>query len=55
MADKENYIIEECRFCGNKTKLDIVGSHSIDEEYEYYDDQYEDDITEWVSKRLGYC
>ena len=26
MSDN-NYLIEECRYCGNKTKLDIVGSY----------------------------
>lgn len=26
MCEKEKYIIEECRHCGNKTKLDIVGN-----------------------------
>jgi hypothetical protein len=49
MAEKENYLIEECRFCGNKTKLDIVGSHSIDEEYEYYDDNIGAEAREWIS------
>lgn len=28
MKSKENYIVEECRFCGNKTKLDIVGKYT---------------------------
>lgn len=27
MSSNENYIIEECRYCGNKTKLDIVGKY----------------------------
>lgn len=31
MKTKENYLIEECRHCGNKTKLDIVGHYK--EEY----------------------
>lgn len=28
IKSKENYRIEECRHCGNKTKLDIVGKHT---------------------------
>lgn len=37
MKSKENYIIEECRHCGNKTKLDIVGKYSEygDIEFDY--------------------
>lgn len=27
MENSNNYIIEECRHCGNKTKLDIVGKY----------------------------
>lgn len=27
MDNNDNYIIEECRHCGNKTKLDIVGKY----------------------------
>ena len=36
MCKKEKYIIEECRHCGNKTKLDIVG------EYTQCSDEYAD-------------
>lgn len=49
MPEKENYIIEECRFCGNKTKIDIVGSHSIDQEVEYFEEQINDFVSEWMS------
>ena len=37
MKNKENYIIEECRHCGNKTKLDIMGKYTEygDPEYDY--------------------
>ena len=37
MKSKENYIIEECRHCGNKTKLDIMGKYTEygDPEYDY--------------------
>ncbi|MGB4388527.1 MAG: DUF4145 domain-containing protein, partial [Caldicoprobacterales bacterium] len=49
MAEKEEYIIEECRFCGNKTKLDIVGSHNIDQEIEHYDEEVNEEVAEWMS------
>lgn len=37
MKDSDNYIIEECRHCGNKTKLDIVGKYTEygDPEFDY--------------------
>ena len=33
MSDN-NYLIEECRYCGNKTKLDIVGSYLQNSNFE---------------------
>lgn len=38
MDSKDNYIVEECRHCGNKTKLDIVGEYTEygDIEQDYY-------------------
>lgn len=49
MSEKTSYVIEECRFCGNKTKLDIVGSHSIDQEMEYFNEEIGEEISEWIS------
>ncbi|MDP4092823.1 MAG: DUF4145 domain-containing protein [Bacillota bacterium] len=40
MDQKKGYLIEECRFCGNKTKLDIVASHHVAERGEFCFDEY---------------
>ena len=49
MVEEKRYIIKECRFCGNKTKLDIVGSHHITHEEEFYDEEHNANIKEWMS------
>lgn len=49
MVEEERYIIKECRFCGNKTKLDIVGSHNVTHEEEFYDEEHNANIKEWIS------
>ena len=49
MADNVAFLIEECRFCGNKTKLDIVGSNGLDLEVETYNSQFDAEIPEWIS------
>jgi len=48
--DKEGrYVIEECRFCGNKTKLDIVAEYSKSDEVSYNDEIENRDVEEWIS------
>lgn len=49
MDNNEKYIIKECRFCGNKTKLDIVGSYKVTHEEEFYNEDYNEYIPEWIS------
>lgn len=46
---EQKYIIEECRFCGNKTKLDIVASYVDSEEVTYYDEMNGVELEEWIS------
>ena len=49
MQSKENFIIEECRHCGNKTKLDIVAKHS---------EQYHEDFCcsiDWLILKCCAC
>ncbi len=51
MKSKENYIIEECRYCGNKTKMDIVG-HYIEHNNGYDDISYNID---WLMLKCSAC
>mgnify|MGYP004500750273 CR=1 FL=1 len=49
MQSKENFIIEECRHCGNKTKLDIVAK---------YNERYSDDFCcsiDWLILKCCAC
>ena len=51
MENSNDYIIEECRHCGNKTKLDILGKYFeySDQERDYYWEQ------EWLMLKCCSC
>lgn len=42
------YIVEECMFCGNKTKLDILGVYDDDVYIENYNEETDESFDEWV-------
>ena len=50
MANEKDYIIEECRYCGNKTKLDIVGKYT-----EYGDPTELDWEMNWLLLKCSVC
>ena len=51
MDSKEDYIIEECRHCGNKTKLDIKGKYT-----EFSDRETDYDWTQtWLLLKCCVC
>lgn len=50
MANEKDYIIEECRYCGNKTKLDIVGKYT-----EYGDPIEYDWEMDWLLLKCSVC
>lgn len=49
MDNESKYVIEECRFCGNKTKLDIMAKYSQSDEISYYDELKGRDAEQWIS------
>lgn len=51
IESKRNYVIEECGFCGNKTKLDIVAHHCESEDIVYYDERHGGEFEEWISDK----
>lgn len=51
MEKDSKYIIEECRHCGNKTKLDILGSYQ-EESNDYTDIQY---TIKWLLLKCCAC
>lgn len=46
---ESKYIIEECRFCGNRTKLNVVAEHLETNEIIYYNVSYDIEMEEWIS------